>query len=158
MIYYVRVVLNTSTTYHCRKEDQPMMQTILVADDNHEMCNVIKEILTTVGYEVLIANNGKEAVSLCRTNTIDLLITDIFMPEQDGLETIDTLRDEFPSMKFIAISGDSSIASDTYMKTAEYMGAFDVLHKPFQIEDLLGAINKVLHGGNSSPHPFSTTN
>ncbi|MCK5227834.1 MAG: response regulator [Desulfobulbaceae bacterium] len=135
-----------------------MMQTILVADDNHEMCNVIKEILTTVGYEVLIANNGKEAVSLCRTNTIDLLITDIFMPEQDGLETIDMLRDEFPSMKFIAISGDSSIASDTYMKTAEYMGAFDVLRKPFQIEDLLGAINKVLHGGNSSPHPFSTTN
>jgi len=118
-------------------------KTVLVIDDHPDLRKLVREILEAEGYDVHEAANGREAVERYRANRADLLITDIFMPEQDGLEVIEKLHGEYPDLKIIAMSGGGGqMAPELYLRVAERIGAFRTLAKPFRIEDLLALVNE----------------
>jgi CheY-like chemotaxis protein len=115
---------------------------LLVADDSADMRESLRLILERAGYEVQLAPDGDRAVELQRARPADVLITDIFMPERDGLETITVFRREFPGTRIIAMSG-GGMRSDgrLYLETAGVAGADATLRKPFDPKTLL----QVLH-------------
>ena len=84
------------------------MKRILVIDDERQICEMLRKKLESVGYAVAEAPNGKVGLKLHKENLFDLIITDIFMPEKEGLETIRELKQDFPQLKIIAITGASS--------------------------------------------------
>jgi CheY-like chemotaxis protein len=120
---------------------------VLVVDDNSELRELIGDALVHEGYEVTLASDGSKGVEALRSGTTDLAITDIFMPEKDGIEVIGLLKKEFPDTPILAISGavrHSSRAGVDYLSIARKFGADRVLRKPFQIDELLDAVREVL--------------
>jgi DNA-binding response OmpR family regulator len=98
-------------------------------------------LLERAGYEVELAQDGARALELQRSQPADVLITDIFMPEKDGLETIERFRREFPGVRIIAMSGGGvHVRGETYLDIASIAGADAVLRKPFAMNLLLAAI------------------
>ncbi|GIU80128.1 MAG: transcriptional regulator [Bryobacteraceae bacterium] len=114
---------------------------ILVVDDDPGVRDVIRSMLEASGYSVLLAENGKEAMRLLKTERADLILTDLVMPEQEGIETIKALRREYPSLKVIAMSG--AFGGD-YLRIAAYLGAHATLAKPIQMEALLKLVEETL--------------
>lgn len=115
--------------------------TVLIVDDNDDVLESMQLALERAGYEVATASNGLRAVELQRRSPRDILITDLFMPEADGLETIQRFKSEFPSVRIVAISGGGvRIAGRGYLATAEAAGADAVLPKPFEIPALLATL------------------
>jgi two-component system, chemotaxis family, chemotaxis protein CheY len=117
------------------------MPSVLVVDDQDQVRQLIRETLEQAGYEVEEASNGKEGVERYRAQLPDLVIMDLLMPDQDGLEAIMTLRREFPDTRVIAMTG----ASDTIgvldlLDVAKMFGARRTLHKPFELHVLLDAV------------------
>jgi CheY-like chemotaxis protein len=122
------------------------MSRVLVIDDNHDTRVLMQIMLGHAGYAVDVAADGAAGLEAQRVRPADLVITDIFMPNQDGLETIEQLRREFPKVKVIAISGGGKLAkSNGYLLTAHEIGADVVLSKPFDHDKLLQAIRDLLH-------------
>jgi CheY-like chemotaxis protein len=117
---------------------------ILIIDDEEQIRLVFKEMLGRFGYEVLEATNGEEGLALQREKTADLVITDIIMPDKEGLETIRELRREFPEVKIIAISGGGQIGSDQYLNVAKQFGAMCTLQKPVGLEQLRQEVHRLL--------------
>jgi len=117
---------------------------ILVADDEPGVRARLQELLEQAGYAVATAANGLEALELQRDNPVDLVITDIFMPELDGLETIAALRRDAPEVKIIAISSDEGPEGRNYLRAAESFGAVHTFTKPVRADDLLAAIEQLL--------------
>jgi len=114
---------------------------ILVADDEAGVRNLLRAILEQGGYEVIEAEDGKQALKQARAGGVDLVITDLVMPEQEGIETIQVLHKELPGIGIIAISGKSE---GQYLKMAEMLGADAALAKPFSAELLLARVAEVL--------------
>ena len=111
---------------------------LLVVDDNEDMRHTMKRLLERLGYEVEVAANGARALEMQHKVAADVLITDIFMPDTDGLETINQFKASFPDVKIIAMSGGgASIREADYLSTASVVGADAVLRKPFSKESLL---------------------
>ncbi len=117
---------------------------ILVADDDECMRSVLREMLERAGYEVMEASNGIIAMILQKENPADLVITDILMPEKEGIETILELKRDFPEVKIIAISGGGRGGSEEYLAIAGKMGAETTLAKPFMRKELLKAVRELL--------------
>lgn len=122
------------------------MAKILVIDDEPYILLMIKKMLEQVGHRVDLASNGKEGLELLLTHSFDLLITDIVMPEKEGLETIREVRKKYPGLKIIAISGGGRLDSSEYLEPARYFGAEKIIKKPFQKGELLNAVNELLGG------------
>jgi CheY-like chemotaxis protein len=121
------------------------MPSILVVDDEDQIRHLIRETLEQAGYQVTEARDGKEAVLQCRLAPADLIIMDILMPDQDGLETTTTLRREFPHVKVIAITGGSDmIGTLNFLDVAKMLGAHRTLQKPFEMKALLDAVHAEL--------------
>ncbi len=121
------------------------MARILVIDDNQDMRELVQVILETAGYQVDLASDGVTGIAAQRKAPFDLVITDIFMPEQDGIETIVQLLAEFPNLQVIALSGGGHLnRSLGYLRTAMEIGAHAILSKPFEREHLLGAVRDLL--------------
>jgi CheY-like chemotaxis protein len=118
------------------------MARILVIDDEPDMRAFLEEILKSAGYEVVLAADGKEGVECYRTSPADLVITDLFMPNQEGLETIRKLRSHFPKVAIIAMSGKA--AALNMLSVAQKFGAVGILHKPFLNDELIAAVEKAL--------------
>lgn len=117
---------------------------ILVIDDNNDLTQSMKVLLEREGYGVELAPNGIRALELQRARAFDVIITDIFMPDMDGFETIIEFRRDFPSIKIIAMSSGGAHAKATdYLSTASIAGADATLRKPFQIESLLEVLRKL---------------
>jgi PAS domain S-box-containing protein len=114
---------------------------ILVAEDEVEVRGFLRDVLTRGGYEVIEAVNGKEAIEQARAGLVDLVITDLVMPEQEGLETIQALRQDVPGAGIIAISG---AFGGQFLKPAQLLGANAVLSKPINPELLLATVAEVL--------------
>jgi hypothetical protein len=114
---------------------------ILVADDETTVRGFLREVLTEDGYEVVEAADGKEAIDQARAGVVDLVITDLVMPEQEGLETIQALRKDVPGARIIAISG---AFRGQFLKAAQLLGANAVLSKPINPELLLATVAEVL--------------
>ena len=120
------------------------MAQILVIDDDKMLQGVLKEILHFLGHEVRQAFDGREGVRLCREKPPDVVLTDIMMPEQDGLQTIRELRRICPEVKIIAMSGGSHILPDfDALAFASRFGARHILQKPFAHDQLRAALNAV---------------
>jgi CheY-like chemotaxis protein len=113
------------------------MNRVLLVDDNLDMRHMLKEALEIEGYAVQEAANGLEALELQRRRPFRILITDIFMPDADGFETIDNFRKEFPDTKIVVISGDARVSRRDYLETARLIGAHATLLKPFEPSALI---------------------
>ncbi len=120
---------------------------VLVIDDNADFRELIGSALVRAGYEVTLAGDGTRGVEAQRSRASDLAITDIFMPETDGIETIGLFKREFPGTPVIAMSGGSKYSRRggvDYLSTVRRFGAVRVLQKPFDIDDLLEAVRDVM--------------
>ena len=120
------------------------MKKILVIEDNLIVRNTVMRILQNAGYTVVTANDGLQGVDVFRKEQPDLVISDIIMPQQEGIGTIRQILAERPGAKIIAISGGGRIGNTDFLQIAKKMGAVDALQKPFDPDDLLGRINNCL--------------
>ena len=121
------------------------MARILIIDDDDHIRKMLRIMLENAGYnEVEDAENGYIGMKLIRKNPFDLVITDIVMPEKEGIETIMELRRDFPAVKIIAMSGGGKIGPETYLEMAGHLGAGKALAKPFQQAELFDAVRELL--------------
>ncbi len=120
------------------------MARILVIDDEASIRTMLQQILERSGHEVAVAIQGEEGLTLCREHPVDLVITDIFMPEKEGIETILELRQQSPQTKIIAISGGGRAGKLDFLETAKNLGAHQTLAKPFERQEILDAVNAAL--------------
>ncbi len=120
------------------------MAKILVIDDDEQVLDMLYESLTREGFDVLKASNGEQGLRIYRQEPVDLIITDILMPEKEGIETIIELRQDFPDVKIIAMSGGGRIGTKDYLHLAKIFGVQRTFTKPVAREQLLDAIKELL--------------
>ena len=124
------------------------MARILIIDDDPMIRDILRVTLEREGHEVIEAQHGLEALQHFQTAPADLVITDILMPEKDGLETIRDLRQISPTVKIIAMSGGGRTKRLNLLDAAMHLGAQRTLLKPFTIEEILELVRELL---NPSP-------
>ena len=120
------------------------MARILVIDDDSDTRAMLEQTLKPAGYEVILAADGREGVERYRASPVDLVITDLYMPNQEGLETIGELRRRFPEVAIIAMSGRPD--SGTMLSIAQTLATVEILRKPFVADELIAAVGKALGG------------
>ncbi len=120
------------------------MKKILIIDDEEKILEMLSAMLGKEGYDVIVALDGDEGLRLYRETGADLVITDIVMPEKQGLEIIHVLKKEFPGVKIIAMSGGSYIEPEPYLDLAEDLGVEYTFAKPFDTVEFLDAVRTVL--------------
>jgi len=118
--------------------------TVLVIDDDPRVRETLEIMLDTYGFQVVMASNGRQGIAAFRDAAPDVVITDILMPEQDGIETIRAIRSEFPDAKIIAMSGRGDFAGPDYLTIACKLGADRSILKPFDGEELENTLRSVL--------------
>ena len=122
-----------------------MPKRILVVDDNQDICSFVQAALEGAGYEARTASEGAQALALQRERPADLLITDIFMPVQEGFETISRFRAEFPRTRIIVMSaGNVPGMKHDFLSVAALLGVGATLRKPFDVDQLLDAVRRLL--------------
>ena len=127
------------------------MPRILLIDDDDAFRTMLRLTLVHFGHVVIEARDGREGLELFTDANADLVITDIVMPDMEGLEVVMEKRKKKPSLKIIAISGGTRNRSAGYLHTAKALGASKVLEKPFSNGELMEAINKLLPGTEPIP-------
>jgi CheY-like chemotaxis protein len=120
------------------------MPGILIVEDEKELQEMLKTSLVRRKFTVLEASNGKEAIIHFKPSITDLVVTDLIMPEEDGLKVIMKLREIKPSIKIIAISGGGKAGPGSYLNLAKALGADAIFSKPFSINDLISKIEELL--------------
>lgn len=126
------------------------MARILIIDDEPQIRSMLKLMLEREGYEVVEAPDGVEGIKIYRQNPADLIITDLIMPNKDGIGMIIDLKKEFPDVNIIAMSGGGLNKPDGYLKGAKKLGAACTLTKPIDREEMLKAVKNIL---KESPSP-----
>jgi DNA-binding NtrC family response regulator len=122
------------------------MTKILVIDDDVIVRKTIIRLLEDSGYKVLSAEDGVRGMAAFRSEQPDLVITDIIMPQQEGIQTIIEMRKAKPDAKIIAISGSGRFGNADFLKMARSLGAMDVVSKPFDADELLTIVENCLAG------------
>jgi DNA-binding NtrC family response regulator len=128
--------------------DAPPEVNILVVDDDPAIRSFLRHVLRSSGHRVLEASNGRQAVQHLRQRKVDLLITDLIMPDQEGLETIQTAREEFPDLQVVAMSGGFG---EQFLIVAEKLGAQEILHKPFGAEAVRELVRRLFATRTNKP-------
>lgn len=123
------------------------MADILVVDDDPTLRAVVRKVLERRGHVVREAADGVPAMKMLRHSRPDLLITDLYMPEKEGIETIVEARDAFPDLPILAVSGGGTMGPGGPLADAEALGADASLAKPFSVEDLEAAVEGLLARG-----------
>ncbi len=116
---------------------------ILVVDDNKKFLDLLNEFLTDNDYDVMISDNGKEAKKHFTEFNPDIVVTDIVMPDLDGIELLLELRQINPDIQVIMMSGGNRGFAESYLRMAEKLGANVILNKPFALSELLQQIKKI---------------
>jgi len=124
------------------------MAGVLIVEDDKELREMISLSLMRRKFTVIEASNGKEAIMHFKPSIIDLVVTDLIMPEEDGLKVIMKLREQKPSIKVIAISGGGKAGPGSYLNLAKALGADAIYSKPFSLNDLIDRIENMLNTGN----------
>lgn len=139
-------------------QEKAAMASILIIDDNAALREVLRVGLETAGHTVREMRNGRDGIRAFRKEPSDLVITDIYMPERDGLELIEALRRTHPQVKILAMSGASGTMD--YLNRARLLGAAMVIRKPFEIPTLLKTVGDLLDSeirrGNEEQEDKST--
>lgn len=117
---------------------------ILIIDDDVVSREILNEAMEPEGYTLANAPDGKVGVNLHKENPFDLIITDIIMPEMEGLETIRELRRISPHVKIIAVTGGGYFGADGYLKMADKLGADLTFGKPFNIPKIIEGVRQLL--------------
>lgn len=128
------------------------MAKILLIDDDEPLRAIMRDTLEHFGHVVVEARDGKEGLALFEQSKVDIVITDIVMPEKEGLEVLMELRKRPVPVKVIAISGGGSTGKVEYLHIAKLMGAVAVLAKPFSATALMTIVNAQL-AGDGAPGP-----
>jgi CheY-like chemotaxis protein len=110
---------------------------VLVIEDNVDLRDLVRLALEHAGHQVITATHGVEGLAFLNGHVVDLVVTDLFMPEMDGIEVIAALRRQFPGVKIVAMSGRPGV---DYLTVAKELGAARILRKPFVMDDLLSAV------------------
>ena len=129
------------------------MLKILIIDDEPHILLMLKKMMEQSGYETDLAANGNEGIERFRKSQADLVITDIIMPEKEGLETIREMRRIKPDLKIIAMSGGGKVSADNYLEIAKIFGAARVIAKPFTKKEMVSAVRELMQdnpGDNDS--------
>lgn len=121
------------------------MAKILIADDDPEILKFLTTILTLEGHQIKAVADGEMAVQAAAKEKFDLIITDIIMPNKEGIETIMEIKEMSPTMRILAISGGGRQGRMDFLRMAEMVGAYEVLAKPFEPRDLLKKIEACLN-------------
>ena len=120
------------------------MVRVLIIDDNDSFRKMLAEMLMRAGYEISEAVNGKIGVELYYKDPTELVITDIYMPEKDGREVIIELRQSYPDVKIIAISGGGKNSNTDYLSIAKNLGAQQIFSKPLEHKKFLDSVKTIL--------------
>jgi CheY-like chemotaxis protein len=120
------------------------MPGVLIVEDDKELREMLKMSLLRRSYSVLEAENGKDAITHFKPALTDLVVTDLIMPEEDGLKVVIKLRELKPSIKIIAISGGGKVGPGSYLNLAKALGADAIYSKPFSINELIAKIEQLL--------------
>jgi CheY-like chemotaxis protein len=126
------------------RKERSVASLILVIDDEESVRAVLRQMLEKEGYKVEEAPDGAIGMSLLQDRPIDLIITDLFMPEKEGIETMREVQKSFPQVKIIAMSGGGRMGKLDFLPMAESFGAQRTLAKPFERKELLEAVRAVL--------------
>lgn len=121
---------------------------ILFVDDEEELRELLRHVLERAGHLVKCAKNGIEASLAINGENFDVVVTDMLMPERDGLELITEIKEKHPAVRIVAISGGGQIGSDQYLSMAKGFGADVLLRKPFAYQALLAAVDRARAGRN----------
>lgn len=128
------------------------MSRVLVVEDHAPMRAVMAAVLEGMGHEVFQAGNGREALKVQEEAGAELMLTDLFMPEMEGLETIRRMRQLYPSLRIMAVSGGSSRGdAGDYLEMAQKFGAVAALRKPFTIKEMTDALTALGFGPQPTP-------
>jgi CheY-like chemotaxis protein len=120
------------------------MAGILIVEDDRDLREMIKTSLLKRKYTVLEASNGMEALVRFKPSITDLVITDLIMPDEDGLKVIMKIKVIKPAIKIIAISGGGKAGPGNYLSLAKALGADEIFSKPFSVNDILKKIDELL--------------
>lgn len=117
-------------------------RTVLLVDDDPSLRSLLHKVLSRANYTVHVASNGREAIQLFQSHPADVVVTDIIMPEMEGIETILTLRRMNPNVPIIAMSGGGRVDSVEYLRLCRACGVAATLSKPFTHEELLRTLDQ----------------
>lgn len=127
------------------------MSRILIVDDDVSVQGSLQRILERAGHEVRVAMNGLQALQILAEAAPDLVITDVLMPEMDGIELIGKLTAHDPPIPVVAVSGGGKLPKEVMLDTAGALGAVHTLEKPFEVEDLLAIVDEALAARGAGP-------
>ena len=123
------------------------MSRILIIDDDSGLRRALRKTLETAGYDVAEANSSQRGLEAYRTSKPDLVLTDVYMPEGDGLEGTIRMLSEFPNARVIVMSGGGWARTEAILSDAQKLGAVGTISKPFTIEEVVDTVRRAL-GGN----------
>lgn len=123
---------------------KPSKALILLADDDIGLRGVIHRFLERSGFSVALAGNGREALERLKSRPVDLLLTDLMMPEISGIELIEAVRKNNPTLPIIAMSADAGLRNDGSLQLAAQAGANVLLEKPFAMNRLIRELQRLL--------------
>lgn len=116
--------------------------TVLVVDDDEAVRSSLEMLLEAYGYQVMLARDGRQGLAAFRANSPDIVLMDLMMPIQDGLETIALIRREWPKAYIIAMSGGAAIGNWDGLAAARTLGTDHAIEKPFEADDLLALLRE----------------
>jgi len=125
------------------------MARVIVIDDQEPIRRIVRRALENDGHEVFEASDGEVGMELLERAPADVVITDIFMPGMDGIQTLREIRKRFPAIKVIAMSGGDSTGLLDLRQDAELLGALKSIQKPFNARDVVELVRSVLGGEGS---------
>ncbi len=120
------------------------MAKVLIVEDEEDLRDLISTVLQEAGHATIVTIDGEAGMRAFAAGRPDLVITDVIMPEADGIETIRRIRTLDPAARIIAMSGGALIGNDYYLRMAKPLGAMAVLAKPFDIDDLVHLVDACL--------------
>jgi DNA-binding response OmpR family regulator len=120
------------------------MDSVLIIEDDEFVMNMLKQTFERAGYDVGTAADGRAGLNLFRSRSFDVVITDLIMPDMEGIETISTLRRDNPNVKIIAISGGGRNSPEDYLYLAKKLGAARTFPKPVDRNELLAAVKELI--------------
>lgn len=131
------------------------MARVLIIDDDAPIRDVLRQLLNREGYETVEAGDGREGVQYSQAASMDVIILDMLLPEQNGLEVIRELREVDPAVPIIAISGCGHTGPLDFFRVAETCGAQRTFQKPFPLRELLQAVRDLTQGKDEGAHSSS---
>jgi DNA-binding response OmpR family regulator len=120
------------------------MAGIMIVEDDNDLREMLRLSLLQRKYIIIEASTGKEAIAKFKPSIVDLVVTDIIMPDEDGLKVIMKLKEIKPNIRIIAISGGGKAGPGNYLNLARALGADEIFPKPFSVQSLLAKIDAIL--------------